>query len=102
MSDPLFYIGQLVHHRRFDYRGVVVQVDPVYGGSEEWYEEMATSRPPKDAPWYTVLVDGSRHVTYVAERHLEQDRVGEQIDHPALGDYFDHFGSGRYWLKNVN
>jgi heat shock protein HspQ len=24
-----FHIGQIVHHRMFDYRGVVVDVDPI-------------------------------------------------------------------------
>lgn len=96
MADPKFYIGQLVHHRKFDYRGVVVDVDPEYQGSEEWYELMARSRPPRDAPWYHVLVHGARHSTYVAERHLEPDASGEQIDHPALGQFFDRFEGGRY------
>lgn len=96
MADPKFYIGQLVHHRKFDYRGVVVDVDPEYQGSEEWYELMARSRPPRDAPWYHVLVHGARHSTYVAERHLEPDTSGEQIDHPALGQFFDRFEGGRY------
>lgn len=96
MADPKFYIGQLVHHRKFDYRGVVVDVDPEYQGSEEWYELMARSRPPRDAPWYHVLVHGARHSTYVAERHLEADTSGEQIEHPALGQFFDRFAGGRY------
>jgi heat shock protein HspQ len=29
-----FSIGELVHHRKFDYRGVVVDVDPVFQGTE--------------------------------------------------------------------
>lgn len=93
---PKFDIGQLVHHSKFDYRGVVVDVDPVFQGTEEWYEAMARSRPPKDRPWYHVLVDGATHSTYVAERHLETDQSGQQIAHPALGQYFDRFVDGRY------
>ncbi len=93
---PKFAIGQLVHHRKFDYRGVVVDVDPEFQGTEEWYEAMARSRPPKDRPWYHVLVDGATHSTYVAERHLETDQSGKQIAHPALGQYFDRFVDGRY------
>ena len=96
MTSPKFGIGELVHHRRFDYRGVIVDVDPEYSGSEEWYELMARSRPPRDAPWYHVLVHGASHVTYVAERHLERDGTGEQIEHPALGEFFDRFENGRY------
>jgi len=54
-----FHVGQLVVHRRFSYRGVVVDVDPVFSSTDAWYEEMAITRPPKDQPWYRVLPDGS-------------------------------------------
>lgn len=96
MASPKFSIGQLVHHRKFDYRGVIVDVDAEYSGSDAWYELVAKSRPPKDAPWYHVLVDGAQHSTYVAERHLEPDATGGQIDHPALGEFFDRFENGAY------
>jgi hemimethylated DNA binding protein len=56
-----FQVGQPIHHKRFDYRGVIVDVDPVFCGSEEWYQLMATSRPPKDRPWYHVLVHDAAH-----------------------------------------
>ena len=67
-----FSIGQLVHHRLFDYRGVIVDVDPFFLGSEEWYEHVAKSKPPKDQPWYHVLVHGGNGRTYVAQRNLEE------------------------------
>ena len=95
-TQPKFTIGQLVHHKLFDYRGVVVDVDAIFQGSEEWYEMMARSRPPKDKPWYHVLVHNASHGTYVAERHLEPDESAEQINHPALGEVFDRFVDGRY------
>jgi len=91
-----FEIGQLVHHKLFDYRGVVFDADPVFQGSEEWYEAMARSRPPKDRPWYHVLVDGAGHTTYVAERNLEADATGKPIDHPALAELFAGLEGGRY------
>lgn len=91
-----FSVGDVVHHQRFDYRGVIVEVDPVFSGSEAWYETVALSRPPRDRPWYHVLVDGAGHRTYVAERHLESDTSGRQVDHPELGRYFDTFVDGRY------
>ena len=96
IARPCFGIGELVHHRKFGYRGVVVDVDPSFQGSEEWYQAVARSRPPKDRPWYHVLVDGANHSTYVAERHLEHDTDGGQINHPALGQFFDAFADGRY------
>lgn len=94
--DAAFAPGQLVHHRLFDYRGVVIDVDPVFSGSDEWYEQMARSRPPKDRPWYHVLVDGASHQTYVAERNLEADASAEPIRHPLLEHYFTAFRDGRY------
>ena len=91
-----FAIGQLVHHRLFDYRGAIVDVDATFQGTEEWYEQVAKSRPPKDAPWYHVLVHDAEHMTYVAERNLEQDSLPDPITHPLVEDLFSHFEDGRY------
>ncbi|MEE8273835.1 MAG: heat shock protein HspQ [Alphaproteobacteria bacterium] len=91
-----FRIGQLVHHRLFDYRGVVIDVDPVFSGSETWYEVMARSRPPKDGPWYHVLVHDATHRTYVAERNLEADESGEPIVHPEVREHFAELRDGVY------
>jgi heat shock protein HspQ len=96
MAQPKFSPGDLVHHKKVNYRGVVVDVDPEFAGSEEWYEYMAKSRPPRDKPWYQVLVDGAEHRTYVAERHLEPDESGRQIEHPELGQFFNRFDGRRY------
>ena len=91
-----FTLGQLVHHRLFDYRGVIVDVDPVFLGSEEWYEQVARTRPPKDEPWYHVLVHNAEHQTYVAERNLELDLSKDPINHPEVPEYFDAFRGGTY------
>ncbi len=91
-----FRVGQLVHHKRFDYRGVIVDVDATFQGTEEWYEAMARSRPPKDLPWYHVLVDRAAHMTYVTEQNLEPDLSGEPIVHPALDQFFDELRDGLY------
>ena len=91
-----FYIGQLVHHLLFGYRGVVVDVDPDFQGTEAWYAQVARSRPPKDKPWYHVLVDGGSHMTYVAERNLEPDTSKAEIDHPLVERFFNVFQDGRY------
>ena len=91
-----FSVGQVIHHRLFEYRGVVVDVDPTFQGTEEWYEAVARSRPPRDQPWYHVLVHGAEHATYVAERNLEAAPSDEPIDHPLLAAYFDAFRDGRY------
>ncbi len=91
-----FSVGQLVNHLKFNYRGVVVDVDANYQGSEEWYDQVARSRPPKDKPWYHVLVNDTDRSTYVAERHLEADDSGQPIKHPAMDNYFNEFRNGVY------
>ena len=97
-----FAVGQLIIHKLFNYRGVIVDVDPIFQGSEEWYETVALSRPPKDKPWYHVLVHEAGQQTYVAEQHLELESQPEQIDHPDLGTHFNEFRGGRYYGKSVN
>jgi len=91
-----FAVGELVHHQLFDYRGVVVDVDPDFQGSDAWYDSVAKSRPPRDKPWYHVLVHDAQHTTYVAERNLEQDAAPDPIQHPLLQHFFSRFENGRY------
>ena len=91
-----FSPGQLIRHRLFDYRGVVTDLDATFQLSEEWYEQVARSRPPKDQPWYHVLVDGSEQTTYVAERNLAADESGEPVRHPLVRELFGGFERGRY------
>ncbi len=94
-AQARFGVGQVIHHRRFGYRGVIIDVDPEFGLTDEWYEQVARSRPPKDRPWYHVLVHDSDGITYVAERHLEADGTGDPVRHPLLGEFFDHYADGR-------
>ena len=91
-----FSVGDLVHHKLFGYRGVVVDVDPRFMLTDEWYENVARSRPPKDNPWYHVLVHNATHNTYVAERNLEADSSIEPIQHPMVALQFNEFKDGRY------
>ena len=95
-ANAHFSIGDLVHHKLFDYRGVIVDVDPRLMLSDEWYEIVALSRPPKDQPWYRVLVHDAIHETYVAERNLEPDKSGEPVRHPLIETNFRGFTDGHY------
>ena len=91
-----FRPGQLVHHKLFGYRGVVVDVDATFQGTDEWYQAMARTRPPRDKPWYHVLVHDAEHMTYVTERNLQPDLTGEPVSHPALDQFFDEMHEGIY------
>ena len=96
MSEARFSPGELVTHRLFDYRGVVIDVDATFQLSDDWYDQVARSRPPRDRPWYHVLVHDAEHMTYVAERHLECDESEEPVDHPLVDEHFAEFRDGRY------
>jgi heat shock protein HspQ len=96
MKQAKFSIGQCVYHRLFDYRGVVVDVDPEFQGSADWYDYMARSGPPKNEPWYHVLVHDAETETYVAERNLTEDLSNQPVNHPRLDDFFVGFGQGIY------
>ena len=96
MKQAKFSIGQCIHHRLFDYRGVVVDVDPEFQGTDDWYETVARSQPPKDEPWYHVLVHNADNETYVAERNLTVDNSNEPVSHPLLQEFFVDFEQGVY------
>ena len=68
-----YCIGQLIQHKLFDYRGIILGVDLEFKSTDEWYEMVAKSRPPKNEPWYHVLVHQKGHQTYVAEQNLQPD-----------------------------
>ncbi len=97
----MFHIGQTVHHCLFEYRGVVFDVDAVFMGSDQWYDFMAKSRPPKDQPWYHVLVHGAEHTTYVAQRNLEPDETGEPVNHPLIEEIFGVHENGVYLSRQT-
>jgi heat shock protein HspQ len=98
---PRYEVGQLVYHVKAQYRGVIVQVDPIFKLSDDWYDSVAHSRPPRNAPWYRVLVHDADHETYVAERHLAPDSTGEPITHPHVGLFFDTFQYGKYLRRRL-
>lgn len=96
LTNAKFSIGQLVTHELFGYRGVIVDVDPQFQLTDEWYDTMARSRPPRDRPWYHVLVHQAAHQTYVAERNLRSDDSEDPIVNPLVEQYFTSFENGHY------
>lgn len=97
-----FGIGQVVHHLLFDYRGVIFDVDADFQGSEEWYEKNTkTGAPPKDEPWYHVLIDDDGRVAYVAQRNIEADFSREPVEHPLLANFFTTYEDGHYQSRNA-
>jgi len=102
IAQAKFFPGQIVEHNLYQYRGVIFEVDARFSLSDEWYEQVARSRPPKDKPWYHVLVDKAQHTTYVAERHLHLSNRLEAIEHPQINDYFTTMTNGLYIPKHLH
>ena len=86
-SSPKFEPGQVVEHKRYQYRGLVVAVDPTCQADETWYQSNQT-QPDRNQAWYHILVDSAQHVTYVAESNIELDQSGNPVVHPLLNLFF--------------
>ncbi len=97
-EEPRYHPGQLVRHRRYGYRGVVVDFDLTCKADEAWYQSNKT-QPVRDQPWYHVLVDGSTSTTYAAQTSLEADEQSDPITHPYIEHFFTEFTGDRY-LRN--
>ena len=97
-SKPIFQLGQLVQHRRYGYRGVVVCVDLRCEAPDAWYQSNQT-QPDRNQPWYHVLVHGQPTVTYAAQASLAEDVSGRPIDHPLVEAFFSAF-TGRGYVRN--
>jgi heat shock protein HspQ len=93
--------GQLIVHKKYGYRGVIIEVDDCFKGSDELYEETTNDYPDRNQAWYHILVDGSDYVTYVAESYLNLDSSHEPINHPQLTEVFSAFEGGKY-LRQVH
>ena len=92
---PLFTPGQLVIHRKYDYRGLVVDYDLSCTADDDWYHSNQ-SQPQKEQPWYRVLVHGTKQVTYAAQTSLMPDTANEPIEHPWVPVFFSEFESDSY------
>jgi heat shock protein HspQ len=99
--SPVYKIGQVIHHKRYGYRGVVFDRDTECEADEDWHLKNQT-QPPRGQPWYHVLVHGADHTTYVAESNLEPDPSGEPIRHPLLNRFFSGFHDGHYYKASQN
>lgn len=92
---PKFTPGQLVCHRRYGYRGVVVACDAYCKADPEWYMANKT-QPGRDQSWYHVLVHNSTAITYAAESSLRADDSSEPVHHALVEHFFSAFVDGHF------
>ena len=85
-----FKTGDIINHKTYGYRGVIVHQHSIFKGVNEWYLSNQT-QPSKHQPWYFVLVDGNQQVTYVAESNLSLDQCEKHVDHPMINLFFSGY-----------
>jgi heat shock protein HspQ len=97
-----YNIGQVVRHRKFPFRGVVFDIDPIFANTEEWWLAIPEeTRPVKDQPFYHLLAENERsyYVAYVSEQNLLVDESGEPVEHPEVSAMFGHLDNGKYDME---
>ena len=101
--SPIFNIGDVVKHRLYQFRGVIVDIDPEFANSEEWYQSIPeNSRPKKNQPFYHLLAENSEtfYSAYVSQQNLLPDSESGPIHHPDIDNLFSDVSNGRYILKS--
>ena len=101
LSFPKYKVGQIIQHRRFGYRGVIVGVDASFRGSYSMYERLARVKRPADHPWYSVLVAEGGYEAYVSESNLELAETSSPVSHPLVPVYFDELRDGQYVMTRA-
>ena len=89
--SPAFNIGDVVKHRLYKFRGVIVDIDPEFSNTEEWYQSIPEeSRPRKDQPFYHLLAENSEtfYSAYVSQQNLLPDSESGPIHHPDVDALF--------------
>lgn len=86
-DNPSFKEGDVIKHRLYEYRGLIVEIDSSCQAEDAWYQSNQT-KPDRNQAWYHILVDGNQQVTYVAESNIDLDQSGNPIVHPLLNLFF--------------
>jgi heat shock protein HspQ len=92
-----FGLGEIVRHRVYPFRGVIFDVDPEFGNTEEWWLSIPEEvRPSKDQPFYHLLAENAEteYVAYVSEQNLVPDADGGELRHPRIAELFEAVAGG--------
>ena len=89
-TEMMLAPGDIVEHIRYGYRGLVVAANLTCQADDQWYQTNIT-QPPKNQPWYHVLVDNSENVTYAAQTNLTRSNSEDPINHALIKVFFEAF-----------
>ncbi len=99
-----FGIGQIVKHRKYPFRGIIYDVDPVFANTDEWWLAIPEEvRPRKDQPFYHLFAENAdtEYVAYVSEQNLLPDTSGDPIRHPQVEEMFVRAEDGEYRVRTA-
>jgi heat shock protein HspQ len=100
-----FGIGQVVHHRKHPFRGIIFDVDPIFENSEKWLNSMPEeNKPLRDQPYYHLLAENSEtsYIAYVSEQNLLVDESSQPVSHPLVGNFFlNDIENGHYTARHT-
>ncbi|MCH9690135.1 MAG: heat shock protein HspQ [Gammaproteobacteria bacterium] len=86
-----FNIGDVVLHKQQGYRAVIVDVDPIFQASGQYNPQASQRAFAHRNPWYRLLVDNSRQVTYVEESalllELNLETKKNSINNPLIKEF---------------
>jgi len=92
-SIAKFKLGEVVKHKKFFFRGIIFDVDPIFNNTEEWYLGIPEDRrPEKNQPFYHLLAeneDKATYIAYVSQQNLESDKSNEPFNDPSVKLFFD-------------
>jgi heat shock protein HspQ len=92
VTSTQFAIGQVVKHRIYDFRGVIVDVDPEFNNTEEWWLAIPEDVRPRN--------ETTAYEAYVSEQNLLIDETGEPVNHPQVAEVFGEFLGASYVLPD--
>lgn len=108
--DVKFRVGQVIKHKKWNYKGVIVGWDEKARAPVEWLNQMHGNENKnwREMPNYSILVDTkdrlTPQLTYVPQDNLEI-LTNTQIIHPMLELHFEKFDGDKYvprpWLRTV-
>jgi heat shock protein HspQ len=99
-----FGIGQVVRHKKYSFRGVIFDIDPIFANTEEWWLSIPEDvRPRKDQPFYHLLAQNAEteYIAYVSEQNLAPDTSADPVTHPQVDEIFARTQDGAYRIKTL-
>jgi len=104
-----YRVGQVIKHKKWGYRGVIIGWDETARAPAHWLAEMHKGHPGwGQQPNYAVLVDTrdrpAPQITYVPQENIQVVKHNK-ILHPSVEDYFENFDGSQYlprpWLRSI-